>query len=241
MPTPIHRVIAAQSTRVIFRLTVGTAVRVKVSGIENFPTTGPAILASNHVSHFDPVLFTWLPRWLDWMAMRELFSHPVGGAFLRSVGAFEVNRDGSDRKALRVALRRLKEGAIVGIFPEGGIRAGAGSILNGAEMRPGVAALAAMTGVPVIPCAILGSDRLYHSKNWRPFRRVPVWILIGKPIEARGRGGAADRKSIQDDLASAFVDLQNSAVKVFSLAPDDLPATPQARKGADPEPFRRKR
>lgn len=158
------------------------------------------------------------------------------------MGAFPVNRDGSDRTALRIALRRLEQGRVVGIFPEGGIRAGEGSVLNGAPMRAGVALLAAMSQKPIIPAVILGSDRLYQPKNWLPIKRVPVWIATGEPIACPGRNARDDgRVEVTRRLGEAFMSLKSRLVQKHNLRPDDLPVAPQARKGADPIPFSRRR
>src|SRR5437016_4831046 len=73
---------------------------------------------------------------------------------------------------------------VVGIFPEGGIRDGPRSVLEGAPPKPGTAALAQMAGAPILPCAIVGSDRLYNPRMWLPLRRVRVWIAFGEPIFA---------------------------------------------------------
>src|SRR5206468_4551169 len=75
-----------------------------------------------------------------------------------------------------------KDGRIVGLFPEGGIRDGVRSLLESAPLRPGASTLAHMAGVPILPCVILGTDRFYSAKGWLPLRRTPVWIAFGKPI-----------------------------------------------------------
>src|SRR6266545_7140469 len=107
---------------------------------------------------------------------------PVVGFLLRAVDAFPVDRDRADRKTIRTAIERLKSGRIVGVFPEGGIRDGARSLLEGAPLRSGASTLAHIAQVPIVPCVILGSDRLYAKRSWLPLRRTPVWIGFGKAI-----------------------------------------------------------
>ena len=81
---------------------------------------GGFLLASNHISHFDPFLIS-LPvrRKIDWMTMAEFFRPPALGFFLRSIDAFPAERDRADLKTIRAAIDRLKTGRIVGLFPEG--------------------------------------------------------------------------------------------------------------------------
>lgn len=190
------------------------------------------ILASNHISHFDPpFLGSRFRRYIDWMAMEELFLNPASAALMDGLCAFKVRRDGTDRTGIRIALRRLEEGRVVGVFPEGGIRAGKGSVLEGAPMWPGVSALCVLSGKPVVPGVILGTDRLYNKRNWFPFRRVAVWIGFGEAIFPRAdvpRGRA--QELLQDALAQAFISLKERLILEFRLVEADLPTTPQARK-----------
>jgi 1-acyl-sn-glycerol-3-phosphate acyltransferase len=190
------------------------------------------IVASNHISHFDPPLLgSCFRRYIDWMAMEELFRNPASAILMNWLCAFKVQRDGTDRSGIRVALRRLDESRVIGIFPEGGIRAGKGSVLEGAAMWPGVSAICVMAGKPIVPSVILGTDRLYRKRNWFSFRRVPVWIGIGEPIfPGADTSGTAARESVQTSLASAFVAIKEKLVSEFKLSPNDLPATPQGRK-----------
>ena len=207
--------------------------RLHVRREAEFPR-GPFLLASNHISHFDPPLLSVAsPIRIDWMAMREILEVPVGGAILRGTGAFPVER-GGDRASVREALRRLKGERVVGVFPEGGIRDGSASILNGAPIRAGATALAAMAGVPVVPAVILGSDRLYRWRNWKPWHRVPIWIRFGPPIAPPGATGEdrADRQAYADALAAEMRRLCAATVAEFGLDAQDLPAPPRRRMEA---------
>ena len=175
------------------------------------------------------------------MAMEELFLDRWSAALMDWLCAFKVRRDGTDRTGIRTALRRLEEGRVVGVFPEGGIRAGKGSVLEGAPMWPGVSALCVLSGKPIIPSVILGTDRLYHKSNWLGFRRIPVWIGFGEaifPLADVPRRSA--RELVQDSLARAFICLQEKLILEFGLAESDLPTTPQARKQENYLPRRKK-
>ena len=217
------------------RLLFSVACRVRVVEIAPVPRHGRLIMASNHISHFDPpVLSGFFPRRLDWMAMGELFGTPLWKRVFTLLNCIPVERGGADRTSLRTAIHRLEEGRVIGIFPEGGIRAGEWSILNGAPMKPGLAALSIMSGAPVIPCVLIGSDRLYKPANW--LRRTTLLLLIGEAVEPPREEArqAGTRERFADDLSRAFTSLKEEAIARFGLSPEDLPQTPQARKGRHP-------
>jgi 1-acyl-sn-glycerol-3-phosphate acyltransferase len=156
------KTISYRAGKLLVRLLLGCVTRVRVFGRENANRTGGFLLAANHISHFDPFLISLVvQRKIDWMAMAEFFRFPLVGLLLRAVDAFAAERDRADRKTIRTAIERLKEGHVVGLFPEGGIRDGARSLLEGAPLRPGASTLAHIASVPILPCVILGSDRLY--------------------------------------------------------------------------------
>src|SRR5258708_9945052 len=131
------------------------------------------------------MLGSWFPRYIDWMAMEELYSKRWSVWLRVWRGAFPVKRSAGDFASLRAAMARLKIGRVVGIFPEGGIRAGSGSILEGAPVWPGFAGLSILSGKPIVPCVIIGTDRLYRRDNSLPLRRVPIWMGYGEPIQPR--------------------------------------------------------
>jgi len=219
--------------KLLVRFVFGCVARTRVIGRENANRSGGFLLAANHISHFDPFLIS-LPvrRKLDWMTMAEFFRPPALGFFLRSIDAFPAERDRADLKTIRTAIERLKSGRIVGIFPEGGIRDSVRSVLEGAPLRPGAATLAHIAGVPVVPCVILGTDRLYSKNQWLPFQRTPVWTAFGKPISCfpeLQRSQARER--IESELATAFKNLYAELREKFRLTTDDLPRSPQERRG----------
>ena len=217
--------------RLLFTLTC----KVRVVQLAPVPRTGPLIMASNHISHFDPPIISgFFPRRLDWLAMEEMFRSRWGKRIFTALNCIPVDRSGSDRTSLRRSLDRLAEGRVIGIFPEGGIRAGDSSILNGAAMKPGLSALSIHSGTPVIPCLLIGSDRLYKKANWK--RRTTLLLLIGQAIPPPGKQDREPtaRERFSSALSEAFITLREEAVTRFQLAPDDLPQTPQARKGIHP-------
>jgi 1-acyl-sn-glycerol-3-phosphate acyltransferase len=158
------------------------------------------------------------------------------------LSAFPVKRNSKEAGPMRTALQRLKLGRVVGIFPEGGIRAGAASVLEGATMWPGFTAVSLLSGKAVVPCIILGTDRLYHARNWWPFRRVPVWMISGEPIWPRmDLPREQARETLAREVSAAFLRLKRQATEQFRIENADLPATPQYRKREDYLPALRKK
>jgi len=222
---------AYRTGKLLVRLLLAGVTRVHVIWPENANRTGGFLLAANHISHFDPFIISLvIRRKIDWMTMAEFFRPPVVGFLLRAIDTFPVNRDRADRETIRTAIERLKRGRIVGLFPEGGIRDGARSLLEGAPLRPGASTLAHIASVPILPCVILGSDRLYSTRRWLPLRRTPIWIAFGNPIShfAACKKWQA-RERIESELASAFKNLYAELQQAYHLTPDDLPHPPRQR------------
>lgn len=222
-------------SRLLTRILFGLFARTQVLRPDRAGRPGAFILASNHISHFDPpILSCFTRRKIDWMAMVELFETRWGARYFRAVDAFPTDRDRVDRGAVKTALARLERGRVVGMFPEGGIRAGESSVLEGAPLRPGSAALAQMGKVPIVPCVLLGADRFYAKSAWRPFRRTRLWIAFGEPITAPvGVSKAESRRLVEEQLAASFRNLCGELREHFSLTDEDLPRTPQHRKGRE--------
>ena len=222
---------ANRAAALLMKLLFGCVARVRVLGSENVNRTGGFLLAANHISHFDPfVISSVVRRKIDWMAMAEFFRSTVVRFLLRAVDAFPADRDRADRKTIRSAIERLKDGRVVGLFPEGGIRDGARSLLEGAPLRPGASTLAHIAGVPILPCVILGSDRLYSTKRWLPLRRTPIWIAFGNPIShSPDLERSEARERIESELTSAFKNLYTDLQQIFRLTTDDLPHPPRER------------
>jgi 1-acyl-sn-glycerol-3-phosphate acyltransferase len=229
-PPGYHLVVS--SLRVLF----WPFTRCRFLGRGNIPADGAAILAPNHVSHFDPPFISAAARrQVDWMAMRELFQMPVVGAVLTRIGTFPVTMGEMDRAAVRTALERLRAGRMLGLFPEGGLRTGPTSVLEGAPLRPGVAALAQMTQAAVVPATIIGTDALYDPRRWRPVRRTRVWVAIGEPLPPPSDAGdkAEARAGFEALLGHRIRDLYERTVREQEIPADCLPQTPQRRKGRD--------
>jgi 1-acyl-sn-glycerol-3-phosphate acyltransferase len=182
---------------------------------------GPCVIVCNHISHFDPpALVALLPTPVHVMSMIELFRHGFQH-WLRAVGAFPVHRELPDARAARVARRLLLNGDKVLVFPEGGIRSGSESILSGAPLRQGAAALACWTQVPVVPAVCLGTDQLYA---WKPFSRPQLIVRLGTPIvpphQTRGRSlRTAFSREISEAIHALYTEVRCSPMMSEKLIP----------------------
>lgn len=193
------------------------------------------ILTPNHISHFDPPLISVAARrGIDWLAMTELFERPWLRRYLLSLGAIPTNRARVERATLRTAMQRLQAGHAIGVFPEGGLRTGPASVLEGAPLRPGAATLAEMAEVPVVPCVVLGTDRLYAKESWWPPCQLDFWVGFGEPIRMpAGLPRHEARARLEREMGEAIRRLCAEMRSAFGLRDEDLPQTPQRRKGRE--------
>ncbi|MDQ2636721.1 MAG: 1-acyl-sn-glycerol-3-phosphate acyltransferase [Actinomycetota bacterium] len=156
-----------------------------VTGVENLPVTGGAVVAINHTSYFD-FTFAGLPayrqgrrRKVRFMAKKEVFNHKVGGPLMRSLRHIEVDRN-SGAESFDMACQRLKEGELVGVYPEATISRS----FEIKELKSGAARMAIACDVPIVPHIVWGAQRIWtkgHPKNlWRP--KVPISVAVGEPI-----------------------------------------------------------
>lgn len=159
-------VLSRQLIRIIFAL----FFRWKVEGLHHIPHTGPLMICANHIGNLDPPLVGCaLPRKVHFMAKEELFRVPVFSWLLPMLGAFPVKRGEGDRQALKHSMQLLKEGKVLGIFPEG-TRSKTGEL---GKAHFGAALIALKTNSPIVPVAIIGPYRLFR----------PIRIIFGEPID----------------------------------------------------------
>lgn len=151
--------------------------RIHPEGSENLPAQGPAIVCSNHRSNFDPVVLgAGLRRPLRFMAKIELFRVPLLRPLITALGAFPVNRGAHDREAISTAVRVLKEGGVLAMFPEGKRQKAEGELQR---FQSGAARIALKTGAPVLPAAIVckGKIRAFKRKTVRYGKLISVQEL----------------------------------------------------------------
>jgi 1-acyl-sn-glycerol-3-phosphate acyltransferase len=203
-------------------------------GMENVPAAGGALLLCNHISHFDPPMMAiGFPRLIHFMADKPLLEIPLYGPMLRRAGVFPVDRTKNDIGALKTALQKLKDGLVVCIFPEEGIRQGPTSVLGGATMPVGTASLWRKTGVPVIPMVILGTDQIYDWKCLFTWPKKRIFVRVGPVIPC---DPAATREELRDRVAAAWRELYEGILRDHHVRPDELPQMAQERWGRPPPP-----
>ncbi len=158
-------------------------LRMGTLGLEHAHRPGGYLLACSHVSHLDPFCISvLLPRKIGWMARIEFYRRRWAAWLLRAVHAFPVNRQGVPVSAIKTSLARLARGEVVGLFPEGEIKGRSESVLFGGSIKRGVCLLAQRSGCPVVPCVILGTDKLNAVDPWLPRLRGRLWIACGEAI-----------------------------------------------------------
>jgi perosamine synthetase len=170
MQTASYRILAGACrpfVRVLFR--------PRMRGLERVPMRGGYVLSANQVSNLDgfALAYCLYPRQLRWMGKRELFRWPVAG-LLRSLGLFPVRRGEGDLEAVGAAVKLAGEGHVVGIFPEGTRRAKGFHKKREARPHTGAARVALAAGVPLVPVAIAGTERLLALRRWR--------LAFGSPV-----------------------------------------------------------
>jgi 1-acyl-sn-glycerol-3-phosphate acyltransferase len=156
-----------------------------VSGVEQLPTTGGAVIAINHTSYFD-FTFAGLPaykqhrgRKVRFMAKKEVFDSKLTGPFMRSLRHISVDR-ASGAESFEAACQALKAGEFVGVYPEATISRS----FEIKEFKSGAARMAQAADVPIIPHIVWGAQRIWTKdhprKMWRP--RIPISVAVGEPI-----------------------------------------------------------
>ncbi|MEV6117288.1 lysophospholipid acyltransferase family protein [Streptomyces sp. NPDC052109] len=173
--------------------------RPRIEGLENVPADGPAIVAGNHLSFSDHFLMpAMLRRRITFLAKAEYFTGPglrgrLTAFFFRSAGQIPVDRSGKEagQAAIREGLRVLGRGELLGIYPEG-TRSHDGRLYKG---KVGVAVMALKAGVPVVPCAMIGTFEAQPPGKVIP-NVHPVTIRFGKPLDFSRYAGMEQEKAI---------------------------------------------
>jgi 1-acyl-sn-glycerol-3-phosphate acyltransferase len=156
--------------------------RVEVQGAENLPKDGGFIIASNHPRRWEqfPLLVHLPIRHMCWVTTDRFFRVPIMGRVLRRLGYIPASRSNGAKnaQAIRMARRRLGQGVVVGIFPEG-VNSGSGDALG--AFREGVGMISRVSGCPIVPVAVKDFPRHFPQLHVLPLRR-PVVVSIGEPI-----------------------------------------------------------
>ncbi len=219
--------------RALLYALVRVGLRLRTEGLENIPPDGSGVLVvSNHVHNADPVLLEIaFTRPLHFMAKEELFRFKPLGLLLSSFGNFPVVRGKSDRKAVRAAINRLQNGVAVGMFPEGT----RSKTMRLSKAHAGAGLIAIQGGVPILPVAITGSERLPLNGNRPPGMRPSpdhggIRIRIGEPFRLPDTGH--DGRKL--NAAEATERMMRA---IADLLPEDylgIYASSEASEGDDP-------
>lgn len=214
--------------------------RPRITGLENIPDTGPGIIASNHLSVLDSLYLPYMiPRTITFVAKSEYFTsrkpmERMFGMYLRKANHLPVDRTGAraGQEMLEAALGVLRQGLLFGIYPEG-TRSPDGRLYRG---RTGVGWLALRSGAPVIPVAMMGTDKLLP-----PGRRFPrprsIEIRVGKPLTfsdfSSEAAGARERRAVTDRVIEAIGELSGQElVPMYASARKEQIAAAAAQSDA---------
>jgi 1-acyl-sn-glycerol-3-phosphate acyltransferase len=189
--------------------------RVRITGREHVPETGPCILAANHVSVMDGFfLGIAVTRQVRFMAKSELYRWPVVRQTLEAAGAFPVERGADGGRAVAAGVELLEHGAAVGVFPEG---TSLPDMKRG--YKRGAARLALASGAPLVPVALIGTELTLEPRTHR-VRLPQVRIVIGEPIPV-------ERQEVTGDAATELTrQLQSAIEHLCSRPPDERPLSP---------------
>jgi 1-acyl-sn-glycerol-3-phosphate acyltransferase len=198
---------------VVFLMRVWFGLRVR--GAEHIPSSGPALIVSNHQSLLDPPAIGGAARrQIYFLAKAELFRIPLFGRLIRAVHARPVRREGSDPRALRTAALLLEEGKALLVFPEG-TRSLDGRL---GEAKPGVGMLAVTSGAPVVPAYVSGTlEALPKGAAWP--RRSQVSVSFGPALHFKaliGSGRKERYREAAEEIMRGIAQLQEQEVKTLS-------------------------
>ena len=212
-------------------------LRFTMSGTEHVPRTGGAVMAINHIGYFD---FTYAGlaarpagRFVRFMAKEEVFTHRVSGPLMRGMHHIPVDRDAGSA-SFRAALLALKQGEIVGVFPEATISRS----FELKEFKAGAVRLAMSARVPILPTVIWGSQRVWtkgHPKRLGR-TRVPITVAVGEPLTgARGENPVAVSETLRARMQQMLHEAQETYVD-RPQGPDDTWWQPRRLGGSAPTP-----
>ena len=193
--------------KVLCRFWFGKILHTDVIGAENIPAEGAFILAANHVSNFDPpFLGAFINREVCYMGKEELFKNPIMAAICRALHVFPVKRGAADKTAIKTAIKILKDGKCLGIFPEG-TRSKTNKL---GKAQAGVILIAAMTKAPIIPAAIINTEKIFSREKFLP-QTIAVY---GSPMKFSG--STKDKEALEkfaQSLMSEIAKLKESGIK----------------------------
>lgn len=199
-----------------------TLYRVRRTGAEHVPGTEPLVVVSNHSGFLDgPLIFSTFPRPMHFLVKRSYFSSPFG-PLLRGVGQIPIEQNSGDRQALGVARAVLRDGGVIGVFPEG--TRGTGQV---EQAQQGAAYLALGAGAAVLPVACLGTRGTGHRRDSWPRLRSRMEVVLGEPFVVSDEAGGPGREKLRratERLRERLAEHVQAALRNTDLAlPSDTP------------------
>ncbi len=222
-------------------------VRFDLDGVEHLPRTGPAIVVANHRSYFDPLAVGFtvgrVNRPVRFLGKKEVFDAPVVGQLVAAFGGIRVDRGSGSDEPLSEAADALAAGEVVVIMPQGTIPRGRALFEPELKGRWGAAKLARLTGAPVVPIGLWGTEKV-----WPRNARTPNVLALGHPPTVRIRVGPAVKltgRSLDADtgrIMAAISDLLPAEARVrHEPTPDELARSLPASYKGDPDAEERRR
>ena len=182
----------------IVRVVAACTTRVTVVGLENVPQSGPVLVICNHCSNADGMLLMGyvvpaLGRPMGWLGKEEALRWPIFGWGMRQNGVFGVRRGAGDLEAFKLAKSVLDEGGVLTIFPEG-TRSPSGAMQ---EAKEGATVLAVRSGAPILPIAIIGSQRFWAKGKRLPRLGRRMTVRVGETFTLTMPKGGDRRESLR--------------------------------------------
>jgi 1-acyl-sn-glycerol-3-phosphate acyltransferase len=167
------------------------------------------ILAPTHLSPFDvPCLMATSPRAIDFLSITDFENKWFVGSLFRRTNCLFLDRGRVDPHTVREAVRRLKKGRALAMFPEGHIREWENSVVHGKPFKPGVARIAQIANAPIVPSVVLGTNVFMKAKSWFPGARTKYGVNFGQPIHPREDLSAEEsQQDLVRRLSGAYVEL----------------------------------
>jgi 1-acyl-sn-glycerol-3-phosphate acyltransferase len=212
--------------------------KVTVTGADNVPAEGPAILAINHAGYLDFVFSAWAcvfqrKRWVRFLAKKEVFDNSFAGPLMRGMKHIPVDRHKDPARALDLAVEALRRGEVVGTFPEATINRS----FVPSKGKTGTVRMAQAGGAPILPVAVWGSHRIMTKGRPRNMQRgVAILVKIGAPLDLDPN---EDPRGATDRLMAAIKALLEEAQQEYPQKPsgdDDRWWLPAHLGGTAPTP-----
>lgn len=217
------------TAKVLFRL---GGLKFQMTGTDNIPTSGGAILAANHIGYvdfvFDGLAAQPSNRLVRFMAKQEVFEHRIAGPLMRSFHHIPVDRT-SGGHAYRNAVEYARSGEIVGVFPEATISRS----MEVKQLKTGAVRMAAEAGVPLIPMVTWGTQRIKTKDHDRDVERgMTIGLHVGEPLQVTGEDAVAETAALHQAMSV----LLDKAIREYPVAPDGKWWAPARYGGTAPLP-----